>query len=73
LYPGEEISSAMLPKEFLSLSAVDYDLIEKITLHERTKYKLALRKFDGNQSKAAKYLNIPLSTFRRKLKKFGLD
>ena len=73
LYPGEEVSKAMLPKEFLSLSSLDNDLIEKITLHEHTKYKLALRKFDGNQSKSAKYLNIPLSTFRRKLKKFDLD
>ena len=73
LYPGEEVSKAMLPNEFLSPNDFNSDLKKKINLHEHTKYKLALRQFDGNQSRSAKYLGIPLSTFRRKLKTFDLD
>lgn len=73
LYPGEEISKTMLPNEFHSPNAFNSDLNEKIIQHEHTSYKMTLRQFDGNQSKSAKYLGIPLSTFRRKLKKFKLD
>ncbi len=73
LYPGDEISKGMLPEEFQSQEINDRDLNKKIISSEISKYRLALNRFAGNESKSAKYLNIPLSTFRRRLKKYNLD
>jgi two-component system NtrC family response regulator len=50
-----------LPEDGLSLEAVERELIER-----------ALRKFDGNQSRAARYLGIPRKTLIYRMSKYGL-
>jgi len=39
---------------------------------ERKEFAYALKLFNNNKTKAAKYLNMPLSTFYRRLKKYGM-
>jgi two-component system NtrC family response regulator len=50
-----------LPADGISLEAVERELIER-----------ALRRFDGNQTRAARYLDISRKTLIYRMEKFGL-
>ncbi len=54
-------SSIDLPSDGLSLKSVEKDLISQ-----------AIKKVDGNQTKAAKLLGISRDALRYKMQKFGL-
>jgi DNA-binding NtrC family response regulator len=71
LNPGEIIDRNMLPKRVLEIASERYNQLsteatEKILLAD------AMKKCSGNQSEVARMLSIPLSTLRRKLRKYGL-
>ncbi len=71
-HPGETVTAGMLPREFLD-EGMDFQRDRKdIEAAERARLAEAMRLSQGNQSRAAENLGIPLATFRRKLKKFGL-
>jgi len=57
----EELVRIELPPQGLDLAAVEKELLTK-----------ALQKFEGNQSRAAAYLNISRKTFLHRLAKFGI-
>ncbi len=58
---SDELIRIELPAQGLDLEAVEKELLTK-----------ALHKFDGNQSRAAAYLNISRKTFLHRLAKFGI-
>jgi two-component system NtrC family response regulator len=58
---SDELIRIELPAQGLDLEAVEKELITK-----------ALRKFEGNQSRAAIYLNISRKAFVHRLAKFGI-
>ncbi len=78
---GDQISAADLPSEFLmpQVSDTDPETMDQWNLEQvinNTEIKLlkaAILRSGGNKTKAAKLLNIPLSTFRTKAEKHGLD
>jgi two-component system NtrC family response regulator len=51
-----------LPEQGLDLDAVEHELIVRV-----------LRKFEGNQSRAARYLNIPRKTLLYRMAKHGIN
>ena len=57
------------PFEFLE----DHDLPEAVGEVEKYLIKKALRRFAGNQSKAARALNVSEAALRYKMKKYGLE
>jgi len=59
--PPLEAIQLELPPEGISLEAVERDLIRR-----------ALEKFDGNQTKAARYLDISRKTLIYRMEKYGL-
>lgn len=78
---GNQITVADIPVEFIrpDVSETDPELSDQWNLEEilaNTEIKLikaAMLKSGGNKTKASKLLNIPLSTFRTKAEKYGLD
>ena len=58
---SDELIRIELPPQGLDLEAVEKELLGK-----------ALQKFDGNQTRAAAYLNISRKTFLHRLAKFGI-
>jgi two-component system NtrC family response regulator len=58
---SDELVRIELPAQGLDLEAVEKELLTK-----------ALHKFDGNQSRAAAYLNISRKTYLHRLAKFGI-
>ncbi len=58
---SDDLIHIELPPSCLDLEAVEKELITK-----------ALRKFDGNQTRAAAYLNLSRKTFLYRLDKFGI-
>ncbi len=58
---GVDLIRIELPAEGLDLEAVERELLAK-----------ALNKFDGNQTRAAAYLNISRKTYLHRLAKFGI-
>jgi transcriptional regulator of acetoin/glycerol metabolism len=71
LNPGRPITPDDLPPEMRGGGMAE----DSPSIREREeKAQLAqlLRLFDGNQSKVTRHLNIPLTTLRRKLKKYDL-
>jgi Nif-specific regulatory protein len=71
-HPGENVTANMLPREFLD-EGMDFQQDRNaVEAAERARLAEAIHSCHGNQSRAAENLGIPLATFRRKLKKFGL-
>ncbi len=65
IYSVKEIKNCILgslPDDELDLEQLEIDII-----------KMALEKFDGNKSKAAKYLKIPRHILIYRLEKFGIE
>ncbi|OHE79119.1 MAG: Fis family transcriptional regulator [Verrucomicrobia bacterium GWF2_62_7] len=59
--PGLDALQLDLPQQGISLEAVERELIER-----------ALRRFEGNQTRAAQYLDISRKTLIYRMEKFGL-
>lgn len=78
---GNHITVADIPSEFIKPDISDNDLevndqwnLEEILAATEVKLiKAAMVRSGGNKTKAAKLLNIPLSTFRTKAEKHGLN
>jgi len=71
LNPGRPIAAADLPAEMRG-GAMAEDGPSIREREEKAQLAQLLRLFDGNQSKVTRHLNIPLTTLRRKLKKYDL-
>lgn len=71
LHPGEIVDIRMLPQRMVEIASSRYN---QLTTEATEKAMLAdlLKKSGGNQSEAARILKVPLSTLRRKLRKYGL-
>lgn len=77
----DQISATDLPSEYLRPHVFDtdtapldeWDLEQIIANTEINLLKAAMLRSGGNKTKAAKLLNIPLSTFRTKAEKHGLE
>ncbi len=72
LYPGRSIEVNMLPAE---IAGTKSDFASARTTAERIEaaaMTATLIRANGNQSLAAKEMGMPLSTFRRKMKKYGI-
>ncbi|MCP4706872.1 MAG: tetratricopeptide repeat protein [candidate division Zixibacteria bacterium] len=67
LQKGDEIKIKDLPISIAESTEADSDLLLNAKIYE------LLQQHKGNQSKVASILEIPLSTLRRKIKKFNLD
>ena len=78
---GDRITAADIPAEFLmpTINDTDHEAVDGWNLEQvinNTEIKLlkaAILRSGGNKTKAAKLLNIPLSTFRTKAEKHGLE
>ncbi len=78
---GNQITAADIPAEFLRPDSAlpeltesqQWNLEEILTNTEIKLLQAAIARSGGNKTKAAKLLNIPLSTFRTKAEKHGLD
>ncbi len=78
---GEMITPADIPNEFLRpdntlpelTDSQQWNLEEIIADTEIKLLKAAMLRSGGNKTRAAKLLNIPLSTYRTKAEKYGLD
>jgi transcriptional regulator with GAF, ATPase, and Fis domain len=68
LHPGRRIEPHMLPPDMQTVTGDGSPSREHLRQLEVTRFKEALKRADGNQSKAARSLGIPLTTFRRKLR-----
>ena len=79
--PREIIEIDDLPLEFLREGILtheedrngEWDLEAIVASTEKRLLQLALQKSGGNKTRAAKLLNLPLSTFRTKCEKYGLE
>ncbi|SYZ71871.1 hypothetical protein TRIP_C10070 [Candidatus Zixiibacteriota bacterium] len=72
-YPGKNIDCDDLPAEIREKSRLAVADPDKAALIERRKIREMLRLCRWNQSETARRLNIPLSTLRRKIKKYRID
>jgi Nif-specific regulatory protein len=71
LYPSREIGVRQLPSTLVTAAKAEGNT-RGTEQAEARRMKKALSRSDGNQAEAARVLGIPLTTFRRKLKKYGL-
>jgi DNA-binding NtrC family response regulator len=79
IFPGKVISPESLPAELLlpyepdGITHSTWDLEKVLAKTEADLIKAALSRSGGNKTKAARLLHLPLSTFRTKSEKHGLD
>lgn len=73
LYPGKVITPDILPEEINSVSSKKKKYSEYNDEAEKQKIVDLLSENNWNRSMVAKSLNIPLSTFRRKLKEYNIE
>jgi len=72
LRPGKLVQISDLPKEFLIQQTSD-DRSRRVSLAvEKTTIRVLLVSNGWNQSKVARIMNIPLTTLRRKIKKYHI-
>ena len=69
---SQQIRVTDLPREFMDRPAMEINSDEIAEQIEAELFAKTMKQCKGNQSKAAKALNLPLSTFRRKMKKYGI-
>ncbi len=67
LHKGNEIKIKNLPGSIAESTGANSELLLNAKIYE------LLQQYEGNQTKVANVLEIPLSTLRRKIKKFNLD
>ncbi len=71
---GQDITVEDLPAELrLDEAYSDFSLPKKLDQHEKELILKALQKFQGHQRGAAAYLQIPLSTLKFKLRRYGIS
>ncbi|UCE24268.1 MAG: sigma 54-interacting transcriptional regulator [Candidatus Zixiibacteriota bacterium] len=73
VYPGERIDVSGLPTEIQYSAKLDGNHRESLQLVEKEQIRKVLIKHKWNQSRASADLNIPLSTLRRKIKKYQIS
>lgn len=73
LFSGTNVRREMLPPEMRDASTIHGAAKVVAVAAESTKMRETLIACDGNQSKAARRMQLPLSTFRRKMKKYGIS
>jgi DNA-binding NtrC family response regulator len=56
----------------LKLNPDEPEKPDDFSYDERSDFLKALKRFNNNKTKAAAYLDMPLSTFYRRLKKYGM-
>jgi transcriptional regulator with GAF, ATPase, and Fis domain len=73
LYAGQSVTKSMLPPAICNTSSFQH-VVPKVTIEaqEALRIRRALDATRGNQSQAARTIGIPLSTFRRRMKKYGI-
>ncbi len=62
----------MKKKEHHATLSMETHCPDEYIYDERREFAYALKLFNNNKTKAAKYLNMPISTFYRRLKKYGM-
>lgn len=72
LYPRQKVEIQQLPAEIQGARTPDDGIKEAAALSEKDKIRRALIKHGWNQSRASAEVDIPLSTFRRKIKKYRI-
>jgi PAS domain S-box-containing protein len=72
LCTGEEIGAECLPQPILSTAAAPTAGLDALEQVERETVRMALRRHDGNRTRAARELGIHRSTLLRKIKRYGL-
>ncbi len=72
LCPGKTIQMGDLPSEIVNLSVADEPTSLAAEAAERAQMLRALTKHNWNKSAAARSMGMPLSTFCRKMRKYGL-
>lgn len=72
-YPGDDVTPDRLPTRILRDRTSDADTAQDQLAAEKARIEAAIRSSKGNQSRAAKAVGMSLSTFRRRLKFFGLE
>ncbi len=73
LYKSEEIKVTNLPPEILDSPPIEHSSKKLSAEVEKAKIQNALIKCGWIQSKAAKSIDMPLTTLRRKQKKYGIS
>jgi transcriptional regulator with GAF, ATPase, and Fis domain len=73
LFPGKEIGLMDLPREFHELEASDAESAGDARLLEKAKIRELLIAHNWNQSRVSRAMNIPLTTLRRKIKKYRIS
>ncbi len=73
LYPGQTIGVANLPPEIAAHRPPPGHGEEALERVEKEKIRKALAQHNWNQSRASAQLDIPLSTLRRKIKKYNIS
>jgi len=72
LYPGEKVSIPQLPREIQNSTGDGEAKEAAAMLTEKQRIRHALVKHGWNQSRASEDTGIPLSTLRRKIKKYKI-
>ncbi|MBD3401542.1 GAF domain-containing protein [candidate division GN15 bacterium] len=72
LRPGQSVTVADLPPSLQSLSGSSGSSSDRPPVSEPARMQAALDKHNGNISRAARETGIPLTTFRRKMTKYGI-
>ncbi|MEW6052083.1 MAG: sigma 54-interacting transcriptional regulator [Candidatus Zixiibacteriota bacterium] len=72
LYPGERITAAMLPAEIVQPGSAGPVQDQAAAGAEIARLRQALADSGWNLSATARALNMPLTTLRRKIKKYGI-
>ncbi|HSL81234.1 MAG TPA: sigma 54-interacting transcriptional regulator, partial [Thermoanaerobaculia bacterium] len=71
---GELLDTSCLSPEVRERSGgAPASLEERLAAHERRELAAALARAEGNVARAAEDLRVPLSTFYRRIKRFGLE
>ena len=73
LYPGQRITPDLLPVEIIESNKGMNNKKESLEAHEALSIKKALQENNWVQSKAAESIGMPLTTFRRKMKKYRIN
>jgi Nif-specific regulatory protein len=73
LLPGGIVKSGELPKAMRVHSVGNSDNALHVTAVQKARIQEMLEANNWNQSRVARILNIPLSTFRRKIKKYNIS
>jgi len=73
LHPGAQLNVTMLPTEMQDSGATNLRSKETAVAAEVARIREVLIKSQWNQSQAARLLDMPLSTLRRKIKKYSIQ